>query len=271
MSNALFSALSSLLPRRNAGARAAGRRGRRSAASTAPGSRALAEGLEGRVLLAVTVLSNGTGDGSLRVTVDAYGSYGSAAFPADDAFYDPIGPTVAQGSTFQSAVFLTGFNNFLTESSFTNTFPPLPGAAFTSTTSNSAVSSFSAGGFGFVLTQSVAPSVNGSTILSQQYVVTNNSGVAQNFQLIRHVDGDMFFVGGLGNDFAGVSAGRAGSCSSSTPPPTPPRPRRISALPHRRRHPGRVHHPAVPVHRQPRRRRRHPGDRQWPHLRRRQR
>ena len=206
MSNALFSALSSLLPRRNAGVKGAEQRGRRSAASTAPGSRALAEGLEGRVLLAVTVLSNGTGDGSLRVTVDAYGSYGSAAFPADDAFYDPIGPTVAQGSTFQSAVFLTGFNNFLTEAPFNNTFPPLPGAAFTSTTSNSAVSSFSAGGFGFVLTQSITPSVNGSTILNQQYVVTNNSGVAQNFQLIRHVDGDMFFVGGLGNDFAGVSA-----------------------------------------------------------------
>lgn len=158
------------------------------------------------MLFAVTTLSNGSGDGSLQVTVDAYGSYGSNAFPASDALYDPVGAIAAQGSTYESAVFFTGFGNYLTESQFGNTFPPLPGVGFTSTTSSSAVSSFSTNGFSFTLTQTVLPPNQGNTILSQQYVVTNNTGAPQNFQMIRHVDGDMFFVGGLGNDFAGVSA-----------------------------------------------------------------
>ena len=158
------------------------------------------------MLFAVTTLSNGTGEGTLSVTVDSYGAYGSNAFPASDALYNPVGPTGAQGSTYQSAVYFTGLGNYLTESQFGNTFPPLPGVGFTSTTSNSAVSSFSTSGYSFTLTQTVLPPNQGTTVLSQQYVIKNNTGVPQNFQMVRHVDGDMFFVGGLGNDFAGVSA-----------------------------------------------------------------
>jgi len=158
------------------------------------------------VLLAVTTLSNGTGDGSLQVTVDAYGSYGSNATPAGDAVYNPVGPTAGQGSTFESGVFFSGFNNFLTESTFGAPFPVLPGVAFTTTSSSTAVSSFTVSGFAFTLTQTVQPPNLGTTILSQEYVVTNNTGADQTFQLIRHVDGDLFFVGGFGNDFAGVSA-----------------------------------------------------------------
>ena len=156
--------------------------------------------------MAVTTLSNGTGDGSLQVTVDAYGSYGSAAAPAGDALYNPVGPTAAQGSTYESGVFFSELGNYLTEAQFGNTFPPLPGVAFTSTTANTAVSSFTVSGFAFTLTQTVQPANQGTTVFSQQYVVTNNTGADQSFELIRHVDGDMFFVGGLGNDFAGVSA-----------------------------------------------------------------
>ena len=179
---------------------------RRVGASRRPPARALAEGLEGRVLLAVTTLSNGTGDGSLQVTVDAYGSYGSAATPAGDALYNPVGPIGAQGSTYESGVFFSELGNYLTEAQFGNTFPPLPGVAFTSTSASTAVSSFTVSGFAFTLTQTVQPSNLGTTIFSQQYVVTNNTGADQSFELIRHVDGDMFFVGGLGNDFAGASA-----------------------------------------------------------------
>jgi hypothetical protein len=203
MSNALFSALSSILARR-------GRPARRAAGEPTPfarpSARAIAEGLERRLFLAVTTLSNGAGDGTLSVTVDAYGSYGSAANPAGDAFYNPVGPVAAQGSTFESAVFFTGFTNYLTESTLGNPFPVLPGVPFTSTTSSSAVSSFTVNGFAFALTQTVLPPNAGTTVLNQQYVVTNNTGVLQSFQLIRHVDGDMFFVGGFGNDFGGVSA-----------------------------------------------------------------
>src|SRR5206468_969850 len=85
-------------------------------------------------------------------------------------------------------------------------FPVLPGVAFTSTSSSTAVSSFTVSGFAFTLTQTVQPPNLGTTTLSQEYVVTNNTGADQTFQLIRHVDGDLFFVGGFGNDFAGVSA-----------------------------------------------------------------
>src|SRR5687767_14777973 len=61
------------------------------------------ESLEARRLMAVAVLTNGNGDGTLDITVDAYGAYGGAAPPAGDALYDPIGPATPQGSTFQSA------------------------------------------------------------------------------------------------------------------------------------------------------------------------
>src|SRR4051794_36053611 len=64
-------------------------------------ARSAVEPLEERTLFAVTTLTNGTGDGTLSVTVDAYGAYGSSASPANDAFYDPIGAVASSATTFE--------------------------------------------------------------------------------------------------------------------------------------------------------------------------
>ena len=80
--------------------------------------RLFADALEDRRML--HVLSTGSGDGSVTVTVDGFGSFGSAVFLDDfeGAIYDPIGPTPAASTTFQSGIAIraggTGQRQFLT-------------------------------------------------------------------------------------------------------------------------------------------------------------
>ena len=189
--------------------RSAARRPSSSAARPVPASRRPlpVEALESRRLKAVTLLTNGNGDGTLDITVDAYGAYGSAAPPAGDALYDPIGPATAQGSTFQSGVYFSRLDAYLTESpGFAGPGSTLPPVSFTSTTADTAVSTFSVAGFSITLTQTVLPATATGTTFNQTYVLTNNNPAAVSFNMVRHVDGDLFFVGGLGDDFGGVSA-----------------------------------------------------------------
>ena len=146
-------------------------------------------------------LSTGTGDGHLTVEVDAYGSYGSAANTADDATFDPVGATAAAGTTYYSAVYFGPLDAFLAESGALPTNVPITGGG-----AAAAVSTFTVSNFAFELTQTVARSNDGQTAsLVQRYVITNNTGSEQTFVMTRHVDGDMYYVGGLGNDYAGVS------------------------------------------------------------------
>ena len=186
--------------------------GRRPSGSPAPSSAGAprvqaVEALECRRLMAVTLLTNGNGDGTLDITVDAYGSYGGAAQPAGDALYDPIGPATAQASTFQSGVYFSRLDTYLTESpGFAGPGSALPPIAFTSTTTDTAVSTFTASGFTITLTQTVLPATATGSQFNQTYVLTNNNPAAVSFNMVRHVDGDLFFVGGLGDDFGGVSA-----------------------------------------------------------------
>src|SRR4051794_34587819 len=95
----------------------------------------LVESLERRVLLAVTTLSNGTGDGTLSIPVDAYGSYA-------DAFYDPVGDVGSVDTTYFSGLYPSTFGEFLSEDEFTS----LPPIDFPPPTAGSAVSSFSSSG-----------------------------------------------------------------------------------------------------------------------------
>src|SRR3954468_23447976 len=78
-------------------------------------ARVAVEPLEERTLFAVTVLTNGTGDATLSVTVDAYGAYGLSATPADDAFYDPVGAVGSSRTTFASGVWFSPVDNFMAE------------------------------------------------------------------------------------------------------------------------------------------------------------
>lgn len=167
-------------------------------------ARAAVEALESRTLLAVTTLTNGTGDASLSIIVDAYGAYGSAANPAGEATYDPVGPGGPNGSTFESGVYFSGVNDFLSEGELSGTGGQ-PAVNFTSTSATEAVSTFTAGGFNFTLTQSLLGPQNEGSTLRQVYRFTNNTGVAQSVRFVRHVDGDLDFRPGL-DDFAGVTA-----------------------------------------------------------------
>jgi uncharacterized delta-60 repeat protein len=151
------------------------------------------EPLEGRLLLAVTTLTNGTGPGSVSVTVDSYGSY-------QNALYQPVGADAAEDTTFYSAVYASAVDKFLDQTS-------MPALEFTSAAANTATSTFTANGLAFTLTQTVgAPDANGGTDLVQQYQVTNTTAAPVALTLVRHLDGDLRFAGGFGDDQAGVSA-----------------------------------------------------------------
>lgn len=164
------------------------------------------EALEERKLFAVTTLTNGTGEGTLRVTVDAYGAYGSAADPAGDAFYNPIGPGGSEGTTFESGVYFDGIDNFLSQGTLSGT-GNLPEVPFSSTSATRAVSSFRVGQYDVTLTQEVDPPDGEGTTMTQTYRITNNTGSDQSIRLVRHVDGDLDFIPGLDDDAGVTTAG----------------------------------------------------------------
>jgi hypothetical protein len=147
-------------------------------------------------------LSNGSGDRSLTVTVDGYGSFGSST-PAGDAIYDPIGTTGPSGTVYESAVYLTANQRFLTTDSFGG-LSPVP---FTNVTATSAQSAFTAGQFQVALTQTVTRTSSGS-VLVQSYRFTNNGSTAQAFSAVRFVDGDLRFDGSIDDAGAVSSNGR---------------------------------------------------------------
>ena len=150
------------------------------------------EPLEGRVLLAVATLSNGTGPGTVSLTVDSYGSY-------QNALYHPLGAEIAEDTTFYSAVYTSVVDKFLDQTT-------MPDLEFTSTAATTATSSFSTSGLTFTLTQTVAVPDAEGTNFAQQYQITNTTGAPVTLTLVRHLDGDLRFAGGISDDQAGVSA-----------------------------------------------------------------
>ena len=140
-------------------------------------------------MLSLATLTDGFGDGSLQVTVDAYGGFGRTS-EAGDALYDPPGVDGPSGTVWQSGVFFSPLNDFLMQGTV------LPPAAFDSTSLNTATSTFTTAGFGVHLTQTLGDPTPAGTTLQQQYVFTNNTGSAQTFHLVRYADGEMSFLGG---------------------------------------------------------------------------
>jgi hypothetical protein len=165
---------------------------------------AITEPLEARRLFAFTTLTNGSGDGTVTMGVDAYGSFGSNT-TAGDALFDPVGLATAGGTTFESGVYFSILDNFLTESAFGNFSAPLPPIAFLSTTGNTAVSSFTIAGMFIELTQTLEPATAAGSVLHQTYVIRNDTIAPQSFQMIRHLDGNLFYDGPADLDFGGVS------------------------------------------------------------------
>ena len=80
-------------------------------------------------------------------------------------------------------------------------------AALVSAAETRAVSGFNGGGGGVTLTQSIGETVGEGTrvgsVVSRTYQISNNSGAAQRFALVRHLDGDLAFDGST-SDGGGV-------------------------------------------------------------------
>ena len=153
------------------------------------------------------ILSNGTGDGSLTVGVDGFGSFGSSVGgETSNAIYDPIGSIGAAGTTFESGLFLSGPPTWLTSGSIGGSASLLnPEITGDSTSANS---SFTQGALSFALEQEVVDSFDDSgnrvgTVLNQQYQITNAVDVPNSFTLTRYLDGDLLFDGSI-SDGGGV-------------------------------------------------------------------
>lgn len=147
----------------------------------------------------VATLTNGTGDGAVTVTVDPYGTFGSAT-PAGPAYYDPIGNKGQASTVFQSYTYFSPLGDFF------NYGGGIYGGSigtggFTSVSFREAKSIFYVSPdpnnpskrFNFELTQTLNEKGPQGTTLTQTYKATNATGTTQSFYFIRHVDGDLFF------------------------------------------------------------------------------
>ncbi len=203
------------------------------------------ESLEDRRLLAV--LTNGNGDGFLTVQVNEQGAFGNSPNLAvnltnrpanndvDDAIYNPVGPRLPAGTTYESglairpispntqAVFLTagtiaGTGNnvngfFKTDAPQTNTevnsrfFWP-NAIARPSDEANVPTGAL----LQFDLKQTLTPEIfqgqQVGTSLIQEYQVTNVSGADLGFELIRYFDGDLYALPGGGGTPLADGGGR---------------------------------------------------------------
>jgi len=146
-------------------------------------------------------------EGGLSMLVDQYGAFGHYEF-SSGAIFNPYGSFGPANTTYQSGVHLSGpgFSSFLSTGPLAN----LAGGSFTSLTPTAAVSSFSAGGLNFSLSQEVRDrfdaGVKKGSQLVQTYTVTNSTASTLNFSMARYVDGDLYFEGGFSNDWGGVSS-----------------------------------------------------------------
>lgn len=152
----------------------------------------------------VITLSNGAGAGRARVQVDAFGEVAALDEVPGIQFF-PVGGTGFVETTYYSGVWFSGAGqagqggngDFLGELA-------LEPVDFSVKEPTRAVSEFTIGRLRFQLTQELLTGQDGSTF-RQQYVVTNTGTGATNFDLIRHMDGDLAFRGGV-DDFAGATA-----------------------------------------------------------------
>ncbi|MCX5660250.1 MAG: hypothetical protein NTW19_11080, partial [Planctomycetota bacterium] len=175
----------------------------------------------------------GSGGGSIIVSPDAFGSFGSAIGGTNvtDGEYTPIGGESAAGTTFESgiAVGTTSGRTFLTAGSIGSS---AGGTVVTpvSGTSGSVTSTFTFGSLRFDLVQTVAPRLTNGVVsgsaLTQTYTITNTGNAANSFEVIRYIDGDLFFDGTLIDGGGRLATGpggdtlfetdRGGTASTST-------------------------------------------------------
>lgn len=174
-------------------------------------SRAI-EALERRCLFNVVTLTVGTGDGSLSVEVDAFGSYGLSSESnsgVSDATFDPHADSPA-GTTNFSGIYFEPAGGFLTEDTSRDPASALPNTSQTASGST-ATSTFTIAGYQIQLTQSLT--TDGTTayreaVLTQKYRITNVSGSATPFTALRYIEPNLQFAGPANSDYAAVFSDR---------------------------------------------------------------
>jgi RHS repeat-associated protein len=145
----------------------------------------------------MATLSTPVGDGSLRVAVDEFGTFGSTSFNGSNAFYDPIGELGEAGTVFYSGVAI-GFGDETSRAFLT---PFLSGYSdrFTQETPTNADSLFQVRDLSFALNQQVSElrvgDARGGSSLIQTYSITNVGSSPVSFDLVRYMDGDLQFDG----------------------------------------------------------------------------
>jgi hypothetical protein len=154
-------------------------------------------------------LNNGSGEGTLRLDVDGFGSFGSGVAISQnnnpggtgDAFYTPLGSANEAGTTFESGIgirFSNVPNTFFMTTGAIGTLPlgfPVPSVSGTPT---QATSSFTFNSIRFdleqVLTDLIDDTGNRSgTNLTQTYAITNTSSEDTSFNVVRYFDGNLLF------------------------------------------------------------------------------
>ena len=149
-------------------------------------------------------LATAPGDGSVSVKLDAFGSFGrTIGGSTSDAFYDPVGSLTQSGTVARSGVAIrfgdTGGRAVLSTGTISGS-GNLSNGVFTSVSSSSLQSSFTYNGLSFSLDQRVSDlfdptNARTGSQLTQTYTITNPGSTVVNFELIRYVDGDLFFDG----------------------------------------------------------------------------
>jgi Putative Ig domain/Lipase (class 3) len=163
----------------------------------------------------MTQLNTTTGDGSILLDVNGFGSFGktpSAGFSffgsspdgVTDAIYDPVGDLIASQTTYRSQIAIkindetsrSFFDDLDNQAEITNAITLNSGTAQSNTTS---VNSFTAKGLNFKLTQKVSDifqaqgQPRSGSNLSQTYEITNPGNVSVSLELVRYFDGDLEF------------------------------------------------------------------------------
>jgi Domain of unknown function (DUF4114) len=152
--------------------------------------------------MATNIIQTATGDGELKVTVDEFGRFGSASI-GGNAFYDPLGSLTSSGTTYRSYVALGLIGSGGTTGTRSELRPVLDTSeSFISATTDNTTSSFISNGLQFNLKQTSQSTFNASgtragSRLDQVYTITNPTNQVIDFDLIRYVDGDLFFDGTL--------------------------------------------------------------------------
>jgi VCBS repeat-containing protein len=149
------------------------------------------------------ILSTASGDGGLAVQVNEFGQFGSSNVGGQSAFYDPLGAKTQASTTYESFVALgiidpsgtIAARNVLSSFSGTNT-------VLTSASGTTANSAFTVGGLEFQLNQTVQDTLNitqarTGSLIAQTYTITNTTNQSIDFDLVRYVDGDLYFDGTL--------------------------------------------------------------------------